>query len=270
MAAITVENGLVQSAVRSGGLPTRMGCCLSRYPELRTSVVIDVGCGDGKHLAHFGEGSIGIDGRRLENAPKYRFIEWNFDLELSSLVTAHGIAPQRFVWCSDVLEHHPAPHRFLLDLRRCLIDDGILLLGVPLVNPLGSLRVFSRSRALNFFRGYLSQDHVNFYTYRSLRSTVEFAGFDVIDWYSPFLPLRRPPMFGLEPITVLMLRKNPTWQYGPKAYKTLDENGRMQWKKLSDYTSREVPRTPTNSAMTAPSPIPTTTPPAANSDRLGK
>jgi SAM-dependent methyltransferase len=230
------------SNLNTSFMRTRMGFCKARFPDLHASMVLDVGCGDGKHLAHFGPGSVGLDGRRLANADGYRFLQWSFDTDASKLLADNGIAPFRYVWCSDVFEHHPSPHLFLLDLRRCLDPDGVLLLGVPLVNPIGALSWSGRSRVLNYFRGYLSQDHVNFFSFKALKYTVEYCGFEVLDWYSPFVPFRRPYMSGLEPITVLALRAVPGYQYGPKAFKRLDDDGYLRWKSLSDYTTREVPR----------------------------
>jgi SAM-dependent methyltransferase len=244
MSSATANSDQLQrSALRNTAIQTRMGFCLSRFPELRTSTVVDVGCGDGRHLSHFGPGSIGMDGRRLEDADGYRYLQWDFDHDASAVLAGSGVGKQKFVWCSDVFEHHPAPHMFLLDLRRCLQPDGVLFLGVPLVNPIGSIPWFRKSWLLNFFRGFMSQDHINFFSFRGICLTAEFAGFEVLDWYSPFLPIKRPPMVGLEPITTLILRNKAEYQYGPKAYKYIDENGYLRWKTLTEYTTREVPVT---------------------------
>ncbi len=229
------------SSLTTERMRTRMGFCLSRFPELRSSAVLDVGCGDGRHLLHFGPESVGLDGRVLDDRPSCKFLQWSFDADISKLLSENGLSPFHYIWCSDVFEHHPSPHLFLLDLRRCLAPDGILLLGVPLVNPVGAISSFKNNKFLNYFRGYLSQDHLNFFNFKSLKYVAEFSGFEVLDWYSPFLKFKRPIMFGFEPITTLVLRATPDFNYGPKAFKRLDKNGYMRWKSLSDYTTEEIP-----------------------------
>lgn len=199
------------------------------------SQALDIGCGDFVHLRSLAAGSVGLDGRELTPPPGYHFLRWNFDDDISDLLAARSL-PSRFgtIVCNDVLEHVLAPHQFLLNIRRVLTDDGIFFLGVPLVNPLAFPRMQTRSNLFNYFCGYLSQDHVNFFTYSTIRHTVQFAGFNCVGWYSPFMRLKRPIMTGLEPVTVLALRKVADWNYGPKAYKSLDAAGRLQWKPYVD------------------------------------
>lgn len=201
------------------------------FPDAITSPALDIGCGDFVHLTSFAPGSIGMDGRELTPPAGYHFVRWNFDDEIADLLRSNG-HPTRFstILCNDVLEHVLAPHLLLLNLRRALADDGLLFLGVPLVNPLAFPRLQTRSNIFNYFCGFLSQDHLNFFSFPTFRRTVEFAGFDCVGWYSPFLPFRRPTMSGLEPVTVLALRRVPGWNYGPKAYKRLDSGGHLVWK----------------------------------------
>jgi 2-polyprenyl-3-methyl-5-hydroxy-6-metoxy-1,4-benzoquinol methylase len=201
------------------------------FPAVMSEKVLDIGCGDFLHLRNFAAGSVGLDGRDLEAPPGYHFIRWNFEDDIADTLSAHRL-PAEFqaVLCNDVLEHVLGPHQFLINVRRVLKDDGILFLGVPLVNPLAFPALQTRSNIFNYFCGFLAQDHVNFFTFSTLRHTVEFAGFRCAGWYSPFLDLRRPMITGLEPVTVLALQKMANWNYGPKAYKSLDSTGRLQWK----------------------------------------
>lgn len=203
------------------------------YSEVFSIPVLDIGCGGGIHLFDFHEGSVGMDGRAFDPHPGYGFIKWNFEDDISSTLLENGQSPKfKYVWCNDVLEHVLSPHLFLLNLRRALPDDGILFLGVPLVNPLSFPKLSARNNVFNLFCGFRSQDHVNFFTFSTLKHTAEYAGFDVDGWYSPFLPGKRAPMIGVEPVTILVLRKSPGFNYGPKAYKILDENGYLRWKDL--------------------------------------
>lgn len=203
----------------------------NNYPEALTTPVLDVGCGPGIHLYDFARGSVGLDGRDIKARDGYRIVRWNFGEEVADVLAAAGEATQfKYIWCNDVLEHVLAPHEFLLNLRRVLADDGVLFLGVPLVNRLALRRWQTRTSFINYFCGFLSQDHVNFFTFRTLKYTTEYAGFSVDGWYSPFLPGKRPWMLGLEPVTQLALRKRRDFNYGPKAYKMLDDAGYLRWK----------------------------------------
>jgi len=211
----------------------RLGFLKSNYPDAFMVPVLDVGCGGGVHLFNFHEGSVGMDGRAFDSRPGYAFIKWNFEDDISTTLQESSLSTKfKYVWCNDVFEHVLAPHLFLLNLRRALSDDGILFLGVPLVNRLAFPKLQTRNNVFNLFCGFRSQDHVNFFTYSTLKYTVECAGFDLDGWYSPFLPGKRAPMIGVEPATIFALRKASGFNYGPKAYKVLDENGELQWKDL--------------------------------------
>jgi SAM-dependent methyltransferase len=217
----------------------------AHYSDALAKPMLDVGCGDGSHLYDFAPGSVGLEGRTFKAREGYRIVHWNFGEELTDALVAAGEHPSfKYVWCNDVFEHVLAPHPFLLNLRRVLDDDGVLFLGVPLVNGLAFPNLSTRSNIFNYFCGYLSQDHVNFFTFQTLKHTVEYAGFDVDGWYSPFFKSKRPPMFRIEPVTVLALRKRPNFNYGPKAYKVLDEMGRLRWKELVGASDDERERAP--------------------------
>jgi SAM-dependent methyltransferase len=223
-------------------IPRRLQFLLRHFPQLAQQPVLDVGCGDGQHLKHFGPGSVGLDGRIGQSTAERRYLQWSFEDDVLGALRTAGLSQFGLIWCNDVLEHHTSPHMLLLNLRRALRDDGLIFLGVPLVNMFGRLPGLRGNAVLNFFRGYQSQDHVNFYRFSTLLPTVHFAGFEPVAWYSPFLPWRRPPMFGFEPATVLALSKKPQFNYGPKAYKVLDSEGRLRWKSLSSYSTDQVPR----------------------------
>ncbi len=171
-----------------------------------------------------------MDGQDVTPPDGKGFLRWNFQSDIKTVLAENGLPTAfQYVWCSDVFEHVLSPHEFLLNLRRTLKPGGLLFLGVPLVNLLGRPGT-KRNSPFNYFRGYLSQDHVNFFTFASLRHTVEFAGFKLVDWYSPFLlGMRRPPRIGIEPVTVMVLRPIPDFQYGTKAAKELID-GQLVWK----------------------------------------
>lgn len=215
--------------------PQRIAYLRRHYPEALNEVALDVGCGHFVHLQNFAPGSVALDARSMSPPREYHFVKWNFLDEISDALAAEG-HPSQFpvIWCSDLFEHVLSPHLFLLNLRRALTDNGVLFLGVPLVNRLAITRFQTRTNWINLFCGFLSQDHVNFFTFETIKHTARFAGLEVEAWYSPFLPMKRPIMTGIEPVTVLVLRKIPDWNYGPKAYKRLDSEGRMGWKEDFD------------------------------------
>ncbi len=203
------------------------------YPLVFSSPVLDVGCGDSVHLFDFPLGSVGMDGRTFEPRQGYEFIKWSFEEDISSTLQKNGQSSKfQYVWCNDVLEHSLAPHLLLLNLRRSLSDDGILFLGVPLVNFLAFPKFQTRGSVFNLFCGFKSQDHINFFTFSTLKHTAQYAGFEIDGWYSPFLSGKRPPMIGIEPVTLLALKKKPNFNYGPKAYKVLDNEGFLKWKDI--------------------------------------
>lgn len=214
----------------------------ANYPDVFKTPILDVGCGPGTHLYDFAPGSVGLDGRVIEMRRGYKVLHWNFGAELTETLVEAGEQRQfKYLWCNDVFEHVLDPHPFLLNLRRALRDDGLLFLGVPLVNPLAFPKLQSRTNCFNCFCGYLSEDHVNFFTFPTIKHTVEYAGFDVDGYYSPFMPTaKRPLMLGVEPTTLLALKKRPGFNYGPKAYKTLDEAGHLRWKELVVTRETEV------------------------------
>jgi len=179
----------------SGAVPRRVAHFMHVYPELRTEPVLDVGCGvNTVHLRYFAPGSIGIDGAEVQPPEGRSFLRWNFSADIRTQLEENALQSTfQFVWCQDVFEHVLAPHEFLLNLRRSIKLDGYLFLDVPLVNKLGTYAE-SRNNPLNYFRGFLSQDHVNFFTFNTLRYTAEYAGFECVDWYSPFFKgWKRPP-----------------------------------------------------------------------------
>lgn len=139
--------------------------------QLGGKAVLDLGCSFGEHLAHFGDGSTGITITPEDAAEGVR----------RGLDVRIGDAEQKLpidkaydaIYCSNLLEHLQAPHRFLVDIRSVLKPGGVLVLGVPVI-PFPPMLM-----GLRKFHGALAVSHINFFTGDSLRITAERAGWRI-------------------------------------------------------------------------------------------
>jgi SAM-dependent methyltransferase len=77
------------------------------------------------------------------------------------------------VWANNFFEHMNAPHLFLSKMKEQLADDGILILGVPVIPHVPFLTYLKK------FRGAYAVSHVNFFTRKTLIETVRAAGWEV-------------------------------------------------------------------------------------------
>jgi hypothetical protein len=93
----------------------------------------------------------------------------------------------------------------------------------------------TRLAAVGPWRGFLAADHVNFFTPRTLRLTLERAGFRVVFLGSASLPwvprwLARLLRF-VSPNVLVAGVPVPDFQYPDKAHKRLDEGGRVVFRR---------------------------------------
>jgi len=179
---------------------------------LNTKRVLDIGCGHGQYLRHFGPKSIGITTASSE-------VEWG---KRVSLDIRFGNAERldyealdgRFdvVWANNLFEHLLAPHAFLMNLKRTVSDDGLLVLGVPVFPALSGLTRFAR------FRGVFASNHINFFTQKTLRITVERAGWQVVDARSFFFSNRLLDclLHPIAPHIYIVAKNNHLFVYPPK------------------------------------------------------
>lgn len=144
---------------------------LNRF-DLDNKSVLDIGCSYGEFLCHFGEKSVGLTisndeveyGKLKGLDIRYSNIE-DWDIELD----------QKFdvIFANNILEHLYSPHRFLIEIKKFLKSDGILVLGVPCFPKIVSLL------SLGKFRGSLASNHINFFTKNTLKESVLRAGWNV-------------------------------------------------------------------------------------------
>ena len=133
--------------------------------------VLDVGCGDGSfaaELAASGARVIGVDVAReaVERARRgVAGAEFRLAPEDGPLPVEDGWAD--VAWAGEVLEHVVDVIGLLLEIRRVLAADGLLVATTPANGPL-----LTRTSRLDPFA-----DHVRFFTRRSLRAVLVEAGF---------------------------------------------------------------------------------------------
>lgn len=186
--------------------------------------VVDVGCGYGHYLIHFGPGSLGLDA----NEKSRRFalsvgldvqdcnVEDTLPLEEESLQAA---------WCANLLEHLVAPHLLLSRLHRSLAPDGLLIAKVPVIPP---WFVRQGVRLVGKPLGFEASEHINAFTPATFAFTVERAGFQVVEAVSldlgnPFLQAVSSPITRrLGASITVVARKDPAFVYPEKRLESFD------------------------------------------------
>ncbi len=139
---------------------------------LSTKSVLDIGCSEGHYLQCFGEGSVGVTIIPEDvEAGKQKGLQ----IVLGNIEDPTFSLSQKFdvVWANNLFEHLNSPHPFLMRVKEFLKSEGMLILGVPVIPSLSWLTRFKK------FRGAFAVSHVNFFTRRTIRETVRFAGWEV-------------------------------------------------------------------------------------------
>ncbi len=139
--------------------------------SLGSKKVLDVGCGHGEYLKHFGPGSIGltVNEDEVESGKKMGVVIKVGNIEQMT----EDVGEFDVIYANNIFEHMLAPHTFLITIKKYLRSGGILILGVPCVPYVMPLKYFAR------FRGFASPSHVNFFVRETLRLTVVAAGWNV-------------------------------------------------------------------------------------------
>lgn len=146
-----------------------------RLDEKRT---LDVGCGFGQCLVHFGSGSVGLDivEEKVAFARSLGLDAMRCDLDKG----LDGLGARRFeaIWCSDVLEHLHAPFSLLCQMTDHLEEDGILVNYVT-VRPGNALVRLAWRRFLGF-EPYRATTHHYQFTLPTVRFLLEKAGLRLV------------------------------------------------------------------------------------------
>lgn len=194
--------------------PRRVAFALRRF-ALDRKRVLDVGCGDGLHLVHFGPGSMGLelqaDSIHLARSRDLDVRSWDFTAGFPEDLVAGFDA----VWCSNLIEHVLSAHSFLLQVRMVLRPQGLVLAVVPM----------TRRLAFGPWKGFLAADHVGFYTPTTIRLTAERAGYEVVFLGSASFPgipdVIAAGLRCVAPNVLMVARAIEGFDYPEKAHKHL-------------------------------------------------
>jgi len=200
--------------------------------ELKKKTVLDIGCGYGHYLRHFGKGSVGVNHGEDEvvfgknNGLNIVFGNAEFLAE-----TNFGTSFQAF-WANNLFEHLLSPHAFLMNLKKIASNDALVILGVPVVPKIVSLL------NIRWWRGALASNHVNFFTYKTLELTAKYAGWEVLA-VRPFIfenELVDSLIAPIAPHLYLVARNKPDFKYPPK--KVYEWEGDKHYKDLLQITKQ--------------------------------
>jgi SAM-dependent methyltransferase len=179
--------------------------------DLRCKSVLDIGCGYGQYLKHFGAGSIGLTTANEEveygNQNNLKIVFGNAEHLNKSIGSGF-----KAIWANNIFEHLLSPHAFLMNLKKFSSDDALIIIGVPVVPKIVSLIRTKR------WRGVLASNHINFFTHITVGLTVKMAGWSVV-YTRPFIfkncfldLLVRP----FAPHMYVVAKNNPDFKYPPK------------------------------------------------------
>ena len=184
--------------------------------NLKSQSVLDIGCSYGEFLVHFGEGSTGLT--IVEEESDYGKVK-NLDIRFGN-IEAEDVpitAKYEAIFANNILEHLYSPHAFLTRIKDMINDDGIIIIGVPIIPKIVSLWNLKK------FRGSLAHGHINFFTKDTLQKTIERAGWIMIEnrsfhFRNPFLDKF---LNFISPHQYVVAKKDPNFKYHPKRLKEL-------------------------------------------------
>jgi SAM-dependent methyltransferase len=138
------------------------------FPLLRNLKVLDLGCGTGEYLQHFGQDSLGLDisPKNLDKAKKEGLRVKKCDLQNPINVKEKFDA----VFISHLLEHMENPIELLRFANSCLKDNGILVLSIP-----NEISIMHLKYPYYEFKG----NHLYGFTINNIYELLEYTGFDV-------------------------------------------------------------------------------------------
>jgi len=160
--------------------PPRFVRCVIGSLGLHRKKVLEIGCSYGQSLLYWGEGSEAIEVEQTYHEWLKAMGVHYYDINVED---GFGVIQKTFdvVVTNNLFEHIVAPHLYLARIYKILNDDGVLVVGHPIV-PSIFVRWFW---SLIGYQGWLAGEHVNFFTPYTARLTIERAGFHVVRQYFP-------------------------------------------------------------------------------------
>lgn len=163
---------------------------LGMLAEQPPSRILDLGCSGGllaERLRQRGHHVVGVDAEAVPGV--HERTDGFFEADLSAGLPEGVGGGYDVVIAGDVIEHLPRPLDLLHEARAALRPGGQLLLSVPnFTHWYPRVRLLTGSFGYDR-RGILDVTHMRFFSRRSLRRTVEAAGFDVLEEQATGLPL---------------------------------------------------------------------------------
>ncbi len=161
-------------------IPSDVKILIRKY-HFDKKVVLDVGCSCGQSLLYWGQNSEGIEIRddavRLLKALNKTIHRLNVEDEfLDPKIKKFDV-----VYSNNLIEHLVSPHLFFTRVYSILKPKGIFAILHPVVPP----PIFQKFWRLFGYDGWLGVEHTNFFTPKTVKLTLERAGFKVKEQYFP-------------------------------------------------------------------------------------
>jgi SAM-dependent methyltransferase len=181
--------------------------------EKSSGIWLDLGAGNGTYLKFMSEKSFGFDIKQNKESKIYA---WNFNHKVSVEHTAICDV----VWCSALIEHVLRPHEFLVEIKKFLKRDGVIVMTAPLTHLFNPL----------YLKGTYHGDHVNFFNAKTFRLTIERAGYEILFEGSPSFKWIGQKLYFISPNIMIVAKPLQNFQYPRSAHKYLDKNQNIQFK----------------------------------------
>jgi len=179
----------------------------------KNGVWLDLGAGNGSYLRFMNEKSFGLDIKQDEEKKIY---SWNFNDKVPDRFKASA----DIIWCSALIEHVLRPHEFLIEIRKFLKPNGLLLIVAPITHRFNPM----------FLSGTFHGDHVNFFNPTTLMLTLERAGYKILFKVATSFKKIGQKFYFISPNILFVLEPIPDFQYPISAVKYLDHDQNIVFK----------------------------------------